>query len=264
MPKELTVDDVKKIEFNVLKHIADFCDKNSISYFLLGGTLLGAVRHKGFIPWDDDIDIGMPRKDYELFCSLFNDSELTLHLPGDKHYAYPFAKVSQKQTVLNELDSKYSNVFGVYVDVFPIDDIPNDIKKQKQYFRRLGKYKNILSIKSVRLFKKRPIIKTFVLFFLKLALIFRRTEKIAISANRYASSFNNCDFAGNSSWGYGARETTKKEVFSKLVDIEFEHELFKAPENYDEWLTNVFGDYMCLPPVEKRVANHHFVAFLEE
>ena len=262
--KELTVNDIKKIEVDILRNIDSFCKEHNLKYFLLGGTLLGAVRHRGFIPWDDDIDIGMPREDYDTFCRIFKLPNLDLHLPGEKKYPYPFAKVTQKNSVIYELENSYQGYFGVYVDIFPLNEIPDDLKLRQKYFKKLNNYKYLISIKTTLLSKKRNFLKTILLLILKFLFVFVPVERLVLKVDKYVSSFNNCDFIGNSSWGYGIRETTKKYVFSNTTNLPFEGHSFPAPSNYDEWLTNVFGDYMKMPPEEKRVSNHNFKAYIKE
>lgn len=257
MEKVLTVDEVKQIELTILKEVADFCDSNGIKYFLLGGTLLGAIRHEGFIPWDDDIDIGMMREDYNKFCRLFSSPNLSLHKPGDKRYSYSFAKVSKKGTVLREFETRYQDTFGIYIDVFPLNDIPDDSVK---YFKKLRLYKILLSIKSTRLFKKRSFTKFIVLLFSKVLFSLVPVECIVKKIDKYTGSFANCNYVGNTSWGYGEREKTRKEVFSNSITVPFEEFAFTVPSAYDEWLRNIFGDYLKLPPVEKRVSEHNFEA----
>ena len=127
--KELTIEELKAVELNILKDVAKFCEKHDIKYFLCGGTLLGAIRHKGFIPWDDDIDIAMPREDYERFFKLYNSSNTRYHadsLENNPNWHMSFGRVGDTATVLYEhtLKEKYKE-YHAFIDVFPVDGIPS-------------------------------------------------------------------------------------------------------------------------------------------
>lgn len=257
----LTIQEEKKIQIEILKDIDLFCKNNDLKYTLLGGSLLGAVRHKGYIPWDDDIDIGMVREDYEKFIHSYLSSSFAIIRPGDIDYFYPFTKVYAKDTILIEKDSKKTGKFGVYVDVFPIDYVPNDEKKRNKYFKKINRYKNIVAIKNTRLKKERLFLKNMFLCILKICFCSVKIEKLVLKMDKYAKSVKESDYMANSIWGYGYRETTNSTVFCKYILSDFENQKFSIVEKSDEWLTNVFGDYMKLPPIEKRISNHSFDAF---
>ncbi len=127
--KEITLEEMKGIELNILKQIHELCISQGFRYFLIGGTLLGAVRHKGFIPWDDDIDIGMPRSDYERFIEYCSSNEVPFKLvcnKTDPNYGYLFAKAVDRNTVLIEENANKDGAeLGIYVDIFPIDGLGN-------------------------------------------------------------------------------------------------------------------------------------------
>lgn len=138
--RELTVEEHKKIALDILIEIAKFCDENKISYYLAYGTLVGAVRHKGFIPWDDDIDIQMPRNDYEKFVRRFNAGHKHLQVvsPTDNAAKHTFAKVIDTRTVKveNGINYKDNEYLGIDVDVFPLDGQPDDEKEYKKYYKK--------------------------------------------------------------------------------------------------------------------------------
>ncbi|MBQ8445584.1 MAG: LicD family protein, partial [Opitutales bacterium] len=128
--REITHEELKQIQLGILDKVHEFCEKNGITYFLSSGTLIGAVRHKGYIPWDDDLDLYMPRADYDKFIKLFsaNSPENTklLSLETDKKYQYPFAKVIDDRTEMVETAVGESFKIGVYIDVFPVDSVPDN------------------------------------------------------------------------------------------------------------------------------------------
>ena len=129
----------KKIEFGILKYVSQFCLENNIRYFLCGGTLLGAVRHKGFIPWDDDIDIYMPRPDYDRFIDLMSNSTSNYYvLSSSQHdYYYNFAKVIDGRTSLNEIGYQPIRNLGIYIDIFPLEGMPTNKKDRETQFKKL-------------------------------------------------------------------------------------------------------------------------------
>ena len=138
--KYIDIDEQKKIQLEMLKEIRDICDEAGLMYFLGGGTLLGAVRHKGYIPWDDDIDLMMPREDYNKLLKIFNEKcngkSKLLYYGNLKEYYYPYAKVVNTETRLVELDCRNLDEMGVFIDIFPIDFLPEDDKKIKKIFNK--------------------------------------------------------------------------------------------------------------------------------
>ena len=159
--KTVTSEEQKAIMLDLLQKTADFCEKNNIRYFLCGGTLIGAIRHKGFIPWDDDIDISMPRPDYDRFISLFNKPEnyyQVICMENNKKYGFPFAKVHDTRTFVDELQYA-KDQFGVYIDIFPIDGVGEN----EQVFRIL-RLRKLLHTKKANYFQRtiaKKIINTF-------------------------------------------------------------------------------------------------------
>ena len=126
--KEIYLEELRVIQLELLQQIADFCEKNNIKYFLAYGTLIGAIRHKGYIPWDDDIDIVMPRDDYDRFLELYNEAypfSKVVDMYNTKHYGFAFAKVHDVRTIIYETQYAQDS-FGVFVDVFPIDGIKGE------------------------------------------------------------------------------------------------------------------------------------------
>lgn len=264
--KRIPLDKVKYIEVEILKYVTSICEKNNLRYYLMAGTLLGAVRHGGFIPWDDDIDIGMPRPDYEKLKKVMGNAVfenrfklLTYENGGTK---YNFMKIVDDRTILYE---KYmSEATGIWVDIFPIDGLPDSYFLTRILCYRLGFWRRLLNIsmskdgiatsKKRMLVKKiiRPLVRCFSTDFL--------CKKINSIFKDY--NYDKCRYVGDVSGVFSYKARVPKEIFIKSQVI-FEGDMYDAPEGRDALLTQLYGDYMSLPPVEKRV-QHDFEAYWKE
>lgn len=258
--KQLTLPEMHQLLLRMLECIHEYCMANNIRYSLGGGTLLGAIRHKGFIPWDDDADIMMPRPDYERFLQGFPGQYPHYHLQhwrNDKDYPNLFAKVYDDQTCLEGTKL----LRGLSVDVFPIDGLPL-VSKQKMYYDR---YRISRMFESVRrnpfgsLTWKRILfaVMTFPLWRFIPAHKFRAyTEKYLLKRPFEASEYVGCTVGV-----YGMAEFMRSDAFEKYIDVEFEGRTLRAIAAYDEYLIKHYGDYMQLPPKEKRKPTHHFTCW---
>lgn len=255
------------IELDILKAFIKVCDDHNLRYFLCGGTLLGAIRHKGFIPWDDDIDVEMPRGDYMRFLNLspnlLGDAYDVISMYNNKDCIYTFAKVVDKRTKLKEPVGKE---IGVYIDIFPIDGLPDNIKESDKHFKKMSNYNRILSY-SILEYKKgrtpiRTIIKYSVIFICKLLGENRLLNLIDKTARKY--DFEKSKYIAVSVVSYyGNRERIGKEAYQSSIKVQFEDLMFNAPIGYHQYLSNIYDDYMKLPSVEKRVTHHsHIVSFI--
>ncbi len=264
--KLITENEMKNVQLSILDEVVAFCDKENIKYFLFAGTLLGAIRHKGYIPWDDDIDIAMNRDDYERFINIFPKDHPFLYLYRNnseyKNCPFFFTKVCQRGTIIHEfyLDEKYIKGCGVNIDIFPIDSYisyENAIKSMK----KVAFLKMIVSLKaSKKSFSTiRGVIKSIISIILSpisMAYLNRVFYKIIKKENARFSKFS-----GNTVGAYGDKEILEKEVFEELIDVEFENKKYKGLKEYDKFLSAVYGDYMKFPPKEKQVTHHCFEGF---
>ena len=260
--KPITFNELRKIQCGVLQEVADFCEKSNLTYFLAYGTLIGAIRHNGFIPWDDDIDIAMPRPDYDRFIRTFNKMHpyySAIEFSIDDSYSIPFAKVYDNRTWLNEFKYKKEK-FGVYIDVFPIDGVGGNA--QMYMARKLDK---ILHAKKAN-FKNRSIFKNITNSIVKFLLIPFSVNDILKFCDKNARrfEFGTTSKAGNMLETYGACEAVDTSVFLKTMFHKFEDCEFRIPVEYDKWLRSIYGDYMKLPPKEQQIAHHSFEAFWKE
>lgn len=253
--------DLKLLELNILKYIHDVCQKHGLKYFLAYGTLLGAARHKGFIPWDDDIDIWMPRDDYEKFIQIEKQKQgrySLFSIQTRKDYYYEFAKIVDTTTTLKEIGLLPIKGYGVYVDIFPLDGIPNRMDKI------LLKYMFILKTAAVNLHpelnlrhKKRAKLFRFIGSIAKRIGALNYPKYMDQIARKYP--FNSSEFVGCSVFGNIENETLPKKVFNQTISLEFEQCQLNAPVGFKECLATIYGDnYMELPPVEMRHSVHNF------
>ena len=270
--KEIGSDELKTIHVDMLIEIDRYCNDNGLQYFLAYGTLLGAVRHQGFIPWDDDIDIIMPRSDYQKFINDFNSKthlrELqVINYNVQSDYYLPFAKVIHTRTeVAENINSSFR--LGVYIDIFPLDHLSDNIEKAKNEFNSLSIYRNLLTLKNLKPRKGRSFIKNGIVALgstaLKLLPISFLTSTIDKKARRYEGG--KCTrYVANSVLGvYGEREIMPALWFKSAANMVFEGYSFSVPQEYHNILTQLYGDYMKLPPIEKRITHHAFKAWWKE
>lgn len=253
------LDKVHDIEVEILDEIVKICKKYNIKYFLVGGTLLGAIRHDGFIPWDDDLDIGMLREDYEKFLEvapyeLSDDYYLETRKYNKKFYLN-FSKVKKNNTDFKEDFSKNLDIHkGIFVDIFPFDNIKNPnskFTKIRGAFITYGMQTIFVKHKFMK-FKDcyRPLF-CFFYSFLPLSLIFKIQNCLMIKDNKKDTKYL-CSFSGRYSI---AHESFPKEYAFNLIEKEFYNKKYMIFKDYDKYLRGVYGDYMKLPPLEERV-NH--------
>lgn len=260
----IEVEELKKIQLEILKNVADFCEKNQITYFLQYGTLIGAIRHKGYIPWDDDIDIGMLRPDYEKFLATYNlssDRYKVRDVSNSEQHMWAFSKVVDTNTILYEPD-EHGVKSAVYIDVFVFDNASEDDKKRYKkfmYSRRMTSLNNIrarLWFSESGSFKKfiKKLIYPFLLVVPKNYFV-KKIVKNAKKDTQIQTSLVGDFCERNPKLFY------EREQFSETFKVEFEGEFFNVPKGYDGWLRKIYGDYMQLPPEKDRVSHHSYIAF---
>ena len=255
---------LKEIQFEMLKAFVEICEKENLTYWLIAGTALGAVRHKGFIPWDDDIDVGMPREDYERFMeigqSYLPEYYFLQNYKTDPNYPINFAKIRDNRTTYIESSVAHLNInHGVWIDIFPHDGFPSGKIRSKIFklrskltFARLYLVftKNIPLDKAHKV--KRALCFATLPFYPTVRGTVKRREKLF---KKYA--YHTSEYVLNNSGAWGDREIQKREVFGKGTEGVFEGFGVKLPVDWDKYLSTLYRDYMTPPPEEKRVGHHY-------
>lgn len=263
--QQLSDSELREVQLDILRKIADFCVLRGICYYLFAGTLLGAVRHQGFIPWDDDVDIMMPRSDYERFCREFamlarNDSYSLYSSETCPNFPYPFAKIGSDRTLLVE-DTDTAVRMGVHVDIFPLDGWPDGriavcIHRWTVLFNRW-----ILDAKAIRPRPGRSWPKAMLLVASKRIVqrvsVTSLVERIARRATAFP--FATSKYVGVTVWAY--QERVPRRAYGEPVEVRFEDRNWPAPGDYDLVLRTIYGDYQRLPPEVDRQSHHAFAAF---
>jgi lipopolysaccharide cholinephosphotransferase len=257
--KEISFEEAKQLELDILVDITNFCDSHGLRYCIAYGTLIGAIRHRGFIPWDDDIDINMPRKDYEEFLRTYNADGKKYRVidPSSEMARHSFAKVIDTRTVKDEPMIAYEQPLGIDVDIFPLDGMPDNEQEFEEWYRELYKIYAKFTLKNLRAayypkLTTRLKLKAKQLFCPSRKKLLARAQALHEKYPYESSRFVGCV----ESQYNGKGNRTEKENFAETVNVEFEGLSFKAPIGYDQILRSLYGDYMQLPPEEKRMTHH--------
>lgn len=257
---KIDIAELKSIQLDILDDVVAFCKRNNLRYFLAYGTLLGAVRHGGYIPWDDDVDIHMPRTDYDRFLATYNNAagmNVAVSRELDAKYRVAFAKVYRKGTIVKEEHFK-PDVFGVYIDIFPLDGFVN--KKQAHACGQLRRYmhvKNSLFLKQMSFSRKlRLAITKLILLPFSLGSLIARLKRVATE-----HSFDDSKMVFSSHSRLAGREVFPRAIFDGCKMVSFEGREYCAPLDCDLYLRTLYGNYMALPPEEKRVSIHNSQAW---
>lgn len=258
--KNIDSKELCKIQLDVLKEVHSFCVKHNIKYWLSYGTLLGAIRHNGFIPWDDDVDIAMPREDYDRFFREFKHEYYeAFNCDNNSKYLYHFGKVYDQRTVLIE-HNNFTLETGVYIDVFPIDNLSDSDECVKEYCKKMAFYKHIHNLKKNKVYGyHRGLLRTVKFMMFKPFSYFYPIKRLVKKMDSLMQSFNGKPTNAGSFLG-GAYVSPLLKPYDVILH-KFEDFEFYVPSQYDSWLSAEYGDYMTPPPIEKRVSAHVFKAW---
>lgn len=256
---------IHDVELMILKDLISFCEENNLTYFMYAGSLLGTIRHEGFIPWDDDLDVVMLRQDFEKFKKLYSPNEKyeLLTIESEEDYFYMFAKLSLKNTRFEEdWATQLDFTIGFNIDIFVLDDLSNNNYKRSYQLKKAFLYNRLLVTSKIRL-DDLPFASKFISHSMnRLLNVFNITPtKLNRKCLKFLNSYAdvNCekvfDFSAN------ANEYPliyDKNDFKEVEKVKFEDIYVNVPKNYDKILTELYGDYMQLPPEEERY-NHPIV-----
>lgn len=258
MKEKLTLEECRKISLDILIDIRDFCDAHGLTYYLSVGTLLGAIRHKGFIPWDDDIDIMMPRPDYKRLLNEYDGKYRILKPEAGLLY---YAKAYDPDTVKYEGDTDYrkNRPIGVDIDIFPLDGIVNDPEIIDRLYKKGCFLETLLRLSNQPIFLRKNPLKAFNRIVPRI--IGSRNLVKMIEKNAQTYDYETSDHVIRMRWSpNGFTGALPKSVYEKGY-AQFEGHTFCIPKEYDVWLRAFFGeDYMELPPEDKRVV-HDFECY---
>ena len=255
--------EIQQMELGIMEYIHETCQKIGVKYFLAYGSLIGAVRHKGFIPWDDDMDICMLREDYEKLQDylIANPDERyeVMSYKNNLNYVYPFMKVQDNHTYLLEEDVRIDSNMGIYVDIFPVDGYEDDVQFKNKMTKLIKKrqlscytFKGITNTKSV-LNSLLRYVSVIIFYFTNTNKYVSQIEELAKS--RKVSDYEQVDYLIYKDMN---KPVWRREWLEQVTTGTFEGKEFTIPKNYHEILTSDYGDYMQLPPVEQRVSHHDF------
>ena len=259
----LTSQQIKDVQLNILNYFVKVCEENNLQYYLCGGTLLGAIRHHGFIPWDDDIDVFMPRPDYRKLLDLNIQSPFELRYFSKGNSLQPFIKIVDTSTLAQEKNSTFPS--AIWIDIFSIDGLFGNNLLNKLHFKlvKFLRYRTYFALRPEGLSPRAKFLMTIInLLHIKKESVNRFfcywTEFFA-SIKKYDQS----KYIGGINWGYGPQERMKRNDLEPIVKVEFEGKKYNAPIGYDIYLRNLYGNYMKLPPKEQR-RSHAMKAWKKE
>lgn len=250
---------------DMLQWFHNFCVLNNICYYAAGGTMIGAARHKGFIPWDDDIDVVVPRRDYNKLISIFQEQKDHYYLETvnneKKDFLYSYAKLYDTNTTLIE-HTKTDCKRGIYIDVFPLDGVGNTEKEAIKNFRKFDRINMFLMMRTCAIRKERSWYKNLSILLARMLparLVDER--KIVVKLDKIANYINRDDaiYVANLMGTYRSKEIILRELFGQPTLYQFENISIYGPEKYDEYLTCIYGDWKALPPENKRKTSHDFI-----
>ncbi len=264
--RKLELRDIQLEALKILDEFVALCDRNNLTYYISGGTYLGAVRHKGFIPWDDDVDVAMPRKDYNRFLVIAEEELPSYyklnHFSRQKNSMFYVPKIENEQFKMVSRIAKIEKKVNLWIDVFPLDGLPDNKIIRKLHCARLlilrGEYKLaffdiLVDYKN----KNRPWYENAVMWIaerIKIGKLFN-SYKVMKKLDKVLSKYDfyESEYVMNFMGSYKFKSIlSRPEIYAEGAKYDFEGRTFNGPKDFDRYLTQIYGDYMKLPPVEKR------------
>ncbi len=271
--KELSLREIQLVEFEVLKKLKELCEKLNLRYYLFYGTLLGAVRHQGFIPWDDDVDVAMPRPDYEKLLDYCDKNAQALapyrlmHCRKDKEYIYPIARLCDTRYQV-DYEGVVEYGLGLFVDIYPLDGCGDTEEVAKQIHKKndvLQKFTFLAGTSKYKSSLKGGFLRSCVKFagYCYAKLLGPRFFANKADRNSQKLPFDTSAYVSCTVW-FDWYHRFEKAMLDKPAYLMFEGEELSVPGDTHKLLTDWYGDYMQLPPEEQRVGHHYYTAYLKE
>lgn len=264
---KMSLDEIHKSSLSLLGFFHEICLKNNLTYYLAYGTLLGCIRHEGYIPWDDDIDIWMPRSSYKELIDMFKETEYRigdyylLSRDSSEYVDYSIIRITDLRYKLVQNNSNYYPDMGTFIDIYPLDSVEDQSTFDEAY-KKIGKYNWLYAVYLTwsSPSKLKAIPKFLIHYLLRLrygkhylSKVQNRTEEII---KEYSSDDYNYFAVLN--WFTTGKKVYSKELFSNTVALKFEDLILNVPSGYHELLSIIYGDYMKLPDEEERVSYHDY------
>lgn len=259
--KRLSLKELQETEIQIMKALDRFCREKGIEYSLGAGSMIGAVRHGGFIPWDDDIDVFMLRKEYNKLLAAarknpyFMGQNYKLFFPNENDYYYTFVKIVDISTKITERNMRQINDMGVWIDIFPIDYICDNKEEAIAEAKRCVEARaKIIKANTHRNYGKLKSKLINLLYTSYRITNYKETEKLQKFVQRFSEN-DYKEFAGTICWATNIYDCYPSKCFNEYMDIKFENETFKIFADYDAILSHRYGNYMELPPKENRICH---------
>ena len=267
----LSASEMQNIEYEILCEFDKVCRKSNYRYTLAGGSLLGAVRHQGFIPWDDDIDVAMPREDYNKFLETYNNESShykLINIYNNENYGFLHARLYDDRTIMIEdVVNRKNAQYGVFIDIFPVDNLGSTYQEALNSFNKNKILKNILIASN---WSKYSFSKTRSIIYEPIRLVFYLISRFYDPnklAKKLDSSFQSAgggdNYKGIYCGLYKQKEIFGKDIYDNLITLKFENNMFSCLTNYDKYLRQFFGNYMQLPSIDKRNSHHTFKVYVK-
>ncbi len=244
----------------------NFCVKHHLRYYMLGGTMLGAARHEGFIPWDDDIDVGLPRKDYDAFLKLTKDIKFgDFVIEGidthNKDFFYGYAKIYDTKSTLVE-NNRFKIKRGIFIDVFPLDGVSDTVQEIDTYIAPIYLKYNLLLTRTCAIRRERKWYKNISICLARLIPdLIIKNKKLMLSIDTMCKQrdYDSFDIIGNLYGAWGKKEIMEKEIFGVPKLYKFEKIEVYGVEDYDRYLTHLYGNWRQMPPKEQQITHHDYL-----